>query len=55
MVLEDVGSELDISAEAPLPTILAQHLFVSFIWTVPPHLPKDYLNPNADQPKKKWM
>jgi hypothetical protein len=48
-VLEDGSSELGISAEAPLPDILAQHLFTSFMWTVAQHLPKDCLNPPANQ------
>jgi hypothetical protein len=51
-VPEDVGSELGISAEAPLPDILAQHLFTSFMWTVAQHLPKDCLNAPADQAQK---
>ncbi|KAM0471352.1 hypothetical protein ACHAP7_009126 [Fusarium lateritium] len=49
---ESVSSEFGISAEAPLPVILAQHLFTSFMWTVAQHLPKDCLNSTADQAQK---
>ncbi|KIL90085.1 hypothetical protein FAVG1_06823 [Fusarium avenaceum] len=49
---EYATGQLGISGEAPLPTILAQHLFTSFMWTVAQHLPKDCLDPTSDQGQK---
>ncbi|KAH7179045.1 uncharacterized protein B0J16DRAFT_402399 [Fusarium flagelliforme] len=47
---DDTGqqTELGVHSEAPLPTILAQHLLTSFMWTVAQHLPADCLQPTDD-------
>ncbi|KAK2803455.1 hypothetical protein FQN51_003562 [Onygenales sp. PD_10] len=36
--------ELSIISRGPLPTILAQHLFTSFVWSISKYLPQDALS-----------
>ncbi|EWZ84241.1 hypothetical protein FOWG_12054 [Fusarium oxysporum f. sp. lycopersici MN25] len=38
-----IARELAIASKAPLPVILAQHLFTSFMWSIASQLPKDIL------------
>ncbi|KAF4460772.1 hypothetical protein FALBO_12442 [Fusarium albosuccineum] len=42
------AQELGITSKACLSTILAQHLFTNFMWTVAKCLPKDCLSPSID-------
>ncbi|CAG9996188.1 unnamed protein product [Clonostachys byssicola] len=50
---DDSACELAITSKAALPTILAQHLFTHFMWTIIDHLPKNMLHsdPGSDQDK----
>ncbi|UPL02498.1 hypothetical protein LCI18_013432 [Fusarium solani-melongenae] len=41
--------ELGITSNDYLPTILAQHMFTSFMWTVVELLPRNCLNPGIDE------
>ncbi|KAF3003987.1 hypothetical protein E8E14_007350 [Neopestalotiopsis sp. 37M] len=44
----NADGELGIISNAPLPIILAQHIFTSFMWTIAQALPKDCLDPKSD-------
>ncbi|VUC35734.1 unnamed protein product [Clonostachys rosea] len=51
LIFIDTVGELAMISKATLPTILTQHLFTHFMWTISTRLPKNILNshPGSDQ------